>query len=306
MKNLKPIFDFANEIKTKLEREYPNAQITIDKVTKNNNVTAIGVCIRESERNISQMIYVNELYKEYVSRKLTLEDIVLRITKIHEETSGEKFSMKFDANKLLDKEYLRQNICLKLVNEEFNAEFLEDALYFPKFSDLAAMLYIVLSDETNGIASCKLKRGLFEIMDMSLEDLYELALKNTMEKFPAEFIDLMEYFHSEGGDVDEAPEGVGMWVLKNAAQVNGAVTVLYPDILKKLCAKYRLKTNLVLLPSSVHEWIIVEDDGTSYERLRDMVRNVNRTQVAEDEVLSNSIYLYSQEEDCVKKIKLAE
>lgn len=306
MENLKPIFDFANEIKQKLEREYPNAQITVDKVHKNNNVVAVGLCIREEVENISQMIYVNELYKDYVSNKASMDDIVLRITRAHEKASCEMFSMRFDVKQLLDKEYLRKNICLKLVNQEYNSEYLKDAIYFPKFTDLAAMLYVIVQDERDGIASCKFKQEMLQVIGLTQDELYELALKNTMDKFQAQFADLMEFFHTEGGDADEAPEGCGMWVLKNSGQVNGAVAILYPDVLKWLCEKYNLKTDLVLLPSSIHEWIIVEDDGTPYKHLRDMVRTVNATELKEDDVLSNAIYSYTQADGRIEKIKFAE
>ena len=50
-----------------------------------------------------------------------------------------------------------------------------------------------------------------------------------------------------------------------------------------------------ILPSSIHELILVRDTvGMDANSLRDMVREVNSTQVASDEVLSNSIYHYSK------------
>ena len=48
-----------------------------------------------------------------------------------------------------------------------------------------------------------------------------------------------------------------------------------------------------MLPSSIHEVIFVPDDGTiNYEELKNMVQEVNSTQVQVHEFLSNMIYFY--------------
>ena len=54
-----------------------------------------------------------------------------------------------------------------------------------------------------------------------------------------------------------------------------------------------LKTNYYVLPSSVHEVVIVPCCGSiSMAELDDMVKDINETQVAEEEVLSDHAYLY--------------
>ena len=51
-----------------------------------------------------------------------------------------------------------------------------------------------------------------------------------------------------------------------------------------------------LLPSSIHEMIIVPKDGNiSPKELGEMVRNVNETEVAREEVLSDRIYEFDKE-----------
>lgn len=49
------------------------------------------------------------------------------------------------------------------------------------------------------------------------------------------------------------------------------------------------------MPSSIHEVILVPADTVADEKeLREMVTDINRTQVAEDEVLADSVYYYSR------------
>ena len=56
----------------------------------------------------------------------------------------------------------------------------------------------------------------------------------------------------------------------------------------------RLGADYYVLPSSVHEVMIVPDDGGfDSGELEEMVREINATQVAPEEVLSDHIYYYN-------------
>ena len=56
-----------------------------------------------------------------------------------------------------------------------------------------------------------------------------------------------------------------------------------------------------MLPSSIHELIILEpDDAAEYEKLADMVKEVNTTQVEVGERLSDHVYVYNRGEEALK------
>ena len=60
----------------------------------------------------------------------------------------------------------------------------------------------------------------------------------------------------------------------------------------------KLEQDFYVLPSSVHETILVPaGKGTDKDTLREIVTDINRTQVAEDEVLADSVYYYSRSKD---------
>jgi hypothetical protein len=51
--------------------------------------------------------------------------------------------------------------------------------------------------------------------------------------------------------------------------------------------------NLYILPSSIHECILIPDNGKMNKAaLKEMVKGVNDSQVSADEVLSNEVYYY--------------
>ena len=62
--------------------------------------------------------------------------------------------------------------------------------------------------------------------------------------------------------------------------------------------------NLFILPSSVHEVLLLPDRGKEDSKmLMDMVRKINREEVSEEEILSDSVYYYDREK---KEIRVLE
>ena len=93
----------------------------------------------------------------------------------------------------------------------------------------------------------------------------------------------------------------GMYVLSNFSRLYGAGVILYDGVLEN-CAKV-LGGSFYILPSSVHEVIIVPDEGQmTKENLEAMVREVNATQVEEQELLSDYVYYYSISEGAVQRL----
>ena len=76
----------------------------------------------------------------------------------------------------------------------------------------------------------------------------------------------------------------------------------YVYLLSKNDKKYKNK-NIYILPSSVHEVILLAEDASSNKKdLLSMVTEINATQVDECEVLADSVYFYDLEEDRLKRL----
>ena len=84
--------------------------------------------------------------------------------------------------------------------------------------------------------------------------------------------------------------------------MNGAGIIGYPGFMEM--ASEKLGGDFFLLPSSVHEVLLIPDDGkTDYRNLESMVREVNATQVELKDQLSDNVYHYDSKE---KVFELAE
>ena len=90
-----------------------------------------------------------------------------------------------------------------------------------------------------------------------------------------------------------------MFVATNSKKVNGAGVILYDGLLRTFAEK--IGGDFYILPSSVHEVIFVPANGDMDARyLIQMVKEVNATEVAPDEVLSDNVYMYHADTDFVE------
>ena len=75
--------------------------------------------------------------------------------------------------------------------------------------------------------------------------------------------------------------------------MNGAACILYPDVLRE-CSR-KIGGDLLILPSSIHEVILMPDHGNGNRaELREMVEEINQTQLEAEEVLSGQVYRYER------------
>ena len=95
---------------------------------------------------------------------------------------------------------------------------------------------------------------------------------------------------------ENMPEGAGPYIMTNTKGINGFSTVLYPGVLESFTGFGR--KNLYVLPSSVHEALLLPADGAmAPQELQEMVREVNGTVVEETDILSDTVYYYDRQKN---------
>lgn len=288
--------------------------VDINHVIKNNSIQLDGLIILKNGERITPNIYLNSYFESYQEGE-SIEDIAAKIINIYEDTmeEGEREALciQFELNEM------KSSIIFRLVNYDKNIKLLNEIPHI-RFLDLAITFHCLVKDNENGIGTIRITNEHIKNWNTTLEDITELATINTPVLLPASvrsmnevIIDIlnkeMEY-NSENIDVEKEIKEVfdqmkqdtmtDMYVLSNAKGINGASCLLYPDVVKELSDQ--LNTDFYILPSSIHEIILVKNkDKIDKNVLREMVIDVNYTQVAEDEILSNNIYFYSRKRDAL-------
>ena len=83
-----------------------------------------------------------------------------------------------------------------------------------------------------------------------------------------------------------------IYMLTNEKKAMGASVILYPGVLESMAEGFQ--SDIYVLPSSIHEVMIVADIGQSASELKKTVLRVNGSFVDRDEYLSESVYLYQR------------
>lgn len=255
---------------------------------KNNGVMVDGLSVRRQGQAVAPTIYMNACYREYLGGR-SLKGICDEILECCQET---EFEGAFDVDFFTDYKKLKSTVVYKLINAEKNRELLKKVPHLP-YLDLAIVFYCLLADTPVGSATVLIHNSHLTLWNISCVQLYRDAAANAAKLLPARLCGMAEVIRELSGGEDE-PEDVGvpMYVLTNTQKSLGAACVLYDGMMKS-CAS-RLGEAFYVLPSSIHEVILVPVSAVGSEQeLLDMVRDINRTQVRDTEVLSDNIYLYS-------------
>ena len=293
---------FADTIRAALAEHYGDDYcVEVMAVTKTNDVKLTGITIKESGCNVAPTIYLNQAFEDYHKGR-PVSDILKEIMKVYEQN---RVPECFNVQWIMDFEQVRDKLCLKLVNADRNSELLSDAPFVP-FNDLAIIFYVLVGSGKNGTATVTVRNSLMETWGVGAQDLYEVAIQNTQRLMRGKvstmgsvLAELMDSKNSdEFYDMEGFEDGVPLFVASNAEKLNGAAVILYPGLLKEFAS--RIGKAFYILPSSIHECLFLPDDeGADVDTLRMMVREVNETQVAPEEVLSDSVYRYDPETDAV-------
>lgn len=302
---------FAEAVKKALETVYgAECSVELRDVTKNNNCCLTGLCIRKDDDNMAPVIYLDAFYEEYLQRGISIEEVCAEVVHTYKIS---KTNHKFDTSGVMDFEQVKDNICFKLVNAQRNQELLADVPHI-KFLDLAIIYFILISKDSAGTGTIMVRNNIMDMWGVDIDELYNIALRNTQRLFRgtvssmssviSEMINsgeddesIEDVFDMEVGDADAIP----MYVATNLSKINGAGVILYDNLLKEFAD--RINSDFFILPSSIHETLFVSVSFGADERgLAAMVRDVNATQVAADEVLSDNVYRYNRVTDRVEMI----
>ena len=193
------------------------------------------------------------------------------------------------------KKIAKKSLFVKLINTERNEALIEQSIS-KEFLDLSAVVRVVLKMDKEGMTSMALSKGDAEILGMTEEEIYAAALANTLRLFPPKLMNLGRYVEmSIGEKLPFGEDEVTTYILTNQKEVDGAIYFMSPEVVGAIAEA--LEDDLYILPSSVNEVLLVRaselEDGV--DKLKEMVRDVNETVVAEKDILSYNVYHYDKE-----------
>lgn len=270
-------------------------------IGKNNGVQLDALVIRTSGMNIAPTLYLKSYFENYEDGE-TIQDGAMRLAEDFRRALPDE---GFDVSFYEDYDLVKEGLSYKLISAERNSELLSDVPHVP-FLDLAIVFYYAFENRGLPDGTILIKNKHMEMWGVSTEQLMRDAGENAPKSLPGVCRDmcsvLERIYPGKTEEIFPANEPMlPMYVLSNSRMVNGAAAMLYPDILHNLSET--LKSDLYIIPSSVHEVIVLARNMAGDEKsLRDMIHSVNETQLEPQDVLSDSLYFYDRKDE---KISIA-
>lgn len=297
--------EVIKQVKDYFPKEYQNAEVELNHIVKTNDQELDGLIIRREQDTVVPQIYLNgyfELYENGVS----LSEILMGIYASYFQNVVQSFENL--PENVSDYEQVKDRIVVQLVNQDMNKALLEEVpgKEIPD-TDLAAIFKVPLFTDERGTATIRVTKEMMEQWGQELETVYRDALANTERDNPAQLTtlramigELLEPPIFQNEVKWEKPETCKMepyeqYILTNPDKMFGAATLLYPEVLQQLSDN--MQSNLFILPSSIHELILVRDTGElNAVELQSMVMGVNQEAVPIEDRLSNEVYYYNGKE----------
>ena len=289
------------QIRDYLPEEYGDAAVNLTTQVKQNDVEKTGLSIRMPGETVSPIIYLEPYYKMYTDGK-PIEEVFrsiaeIRITSIDERMQG------LDPGLFMDYSYMKDKLQMRLFDTEKNEKKLDGLVHY-SFGDLSAAYSVVLGESRSGTMSMMVTPEIFRQWGISKLELHQDAMAADQRRVPilSDLYGMSESIFTGQKPVNYLAEpeqaaelDMPMLVLTNGSGCYGASLIVNPDLQEKIAGI--LEDDFYVLPSSVHEVIILAAHGGHGMRAADlnmMVRQINETEVSPEDRLSDKVQYYSR------------
>lgn len=295
-------------LKDRLGKGY---DLRLHKVTKNNSLELDSLVVLKKGVTYSPNIYLFSYYESYIEGT-EVTDIVDRLYYLY--MSNTKPVLDRDFNYTFDE--MKKNITYRLISYDRNKKLLSQIPHV-KYLDLAITFHCLVKEDEDGIGTIRITNDHLSSWNISLKQLQDAANVNTCTLFPATIKSMEDTIKGivldtpikDGENITDDEfdlllnqsfysDNPPMYVLTNKQGINGASCLLYDDLIGEFAVK--IQSDLFILPSSIHELILIPtQNNRNRSSLEEMVVEVNLTQVAPEEVLSDKVYYFSRKQNAI-------
>ena len=279
------IREFVTAVMTAMENILDGYDIEEKDIVKMNDIVNHGLCARRKGENAGATVYLDDAYErgeDINSVASTLADIVLEADSHKPINVDSDFDFSFDA--------IKDRLTVRLVDIEKNRAYLAEHPHREIGAGLAVIAEINVGDEYSIVVTNDLARD----YGYDINTIFDTALANMQALYPAQMMSLESAIFGNGSNIlDSEGEDIdGMYTLMIDGSRNfGACSLAYKGIAERI--RRLFGSGYYILPSSLHEVILLKDDGTpNAADLKAMVEQANRSVVAPSDVLSDSVFYY--------------
>ena len=197
-----------------------------------------------------------------------------------------------------DWEGIRQHVRLIPVGYERNKDRLGEYPYIRQ-GDICGVCKVALPmNDTGSVGYVTITNDQLQTLGIDQETLLKTAKENSQRNDPAICKNLQDLLDELTGGIarDEmepgfdGPELMPVYVLSSQSRENGAAVIFHDKVMENVHEEF--PQGFYILPSSVHELLIVPKNMADETYLEEMVQMINVTEVSPEEVLSDHVHTY--------------
>lgn len=290
-------------IKLFLPREYEDAQVRVEEMRKLNE-NYLGIAILKENQVLAPTFNLNQLYEMYQSDpQISMESIMRNITGVVLDTPEQ-----FDLKSITEYENAKEKLFIRVSSAEKNGEMLQNVPHQIR-EDLVITYHLAISMDEVGRGSTTITNDMLKRYGISEEQIHADAMESSPTIRPVHvtvmgsMIEQLLGMETETVMGDEPVQNIAetiskgmeredpMFIITNQQTLDGASAIFYPEVMDQIGEGFQ--GNFFILPSSIHETIVVPDNGEfDYRVLEDMVQTINANEVSPEEQLSDHVYHY--------------
>lgn len=267
-----------------------NGVEAVEKESVKNGVIFRGIII-PTGRDVSPIIYTDEIIEKAERIGTSLEEVVEEILDIYERNKD----VSFGVDKILERDWMMEHLVVGFQKNSIENIVKKDS----GFRGIEMYLYICGNREAKETFTVKVTGTLLEYAGVTESEAWDAALQHTCEDTDVESMwEVMERI--TGASLWEQEDQLNMYIISNKSHMHGASSVLNRKKLESLARVYGVD-QLIVLPSSIHEMLVMPyNEEMDMRYMNQLVKEVNAEEVIPEERLTDQAYLISFfKEKCV-------
>lgn len=282
----KKMFDkkeFAIALMDALDKIMPEEVELREEKVKKVNRTQKGVLV-SLDPGIGVIIYPEDFYPKYLQGREV--DELAREAKesvLNSLNEQKKNDLVKQAERVMNYEEIKEDIFPMVINYQKNQSYLKDIPH-ERVLNLAVIPVVDVSEDSE----LKVTNQLMKQWGKTTQEIIRQAKNNSAEKNPVSVFTI-ESLIGTPMDMDNPR----MYIVTNKERKYGATSIMDTEVFEQLRAEMG---ELYILPSSIHELIVISSENVDPVELEEMVQTINQQEVEKAERLSDHIYRYDGKE----------
>ncbi len=248
---------------------------------KNNGVVNHGICGTEKDSNVGMVVYYNETDSDDV--------IVKNCVSTFRANLNTANSLTRSVDGITDWNWVKDKIVPALFNRGRNDY--KDLLTLEFTSDIGIYFRMIATQDNEGVGTVKVLNAMVDAWGVSVSEILDTAKANINKTVVIQNLFDILIGNAKKERSIELNDTEPMHVIGNTTATNGAAAILLiPDLIKRGEIDDK---DYIIIPSSIHECILLNKDHMRADEINDMIHLVNADVVRAEEFLSDYALIYN-------------